>query len=83
MMGNYPLRIPDHVMAEAKALAVQNGTSLNQFLASLITERVGEMKVLAEVEARAARANAGAALEILGRVPERKPLAGDELALAP
>ena len=83
MMGNYPLRIPDHVMAEAKALAVQNGTSLNQFLASLITERVGEMKVLAEVEARAARANAGAASEILGRVPERKPLAGDEPSSAP
>ena len=40
-MSNYPLRLPDHVMAEAKHLAELNGTSLNQFLSSLIAERVG------------------------------------------
>ena len=79
-MGNYPLRIPDHIMAEAKSLAARNGTSLNQFLASLIAERVGEMKAVAEFEARAARANPAAALEVLSRVPERKPIAGDRLA---
>lgn len=78
-MGNYPLRIPDHIMAEAKALAARSGTSLNQFLGSLIAERVGEMKALAEIEARAARANSAAALEVLSRVPEQGPLVGDEL----
>lgn len=39
-MRNYPLRLPDHLMAEAKQLAERDGTSLNQFLASLIAERV-------------------------------------------
>lgn len=78
-MGNYPLRIPDHIMAEAKSLAAKNGTSLNQFLAALIAERVGEMKAVAALEARAARASIQAALEVLSRVPDRPPLAGDEL----
>ena len=77
-MTNYPLRLPDHVMAEARALAARSGTSLNQFLSTLIAERVGEMKALAHVEARAARADVDAALAILGRVPERAPVAGDE-----
>lgn len=78
-MTNYPLRLPDSIMAEVRALAARSGTSLNQFLSTLIAERVGEMKALAHIEARAARADFGKALEILERVPDRKPLAGDEL----
>lgn len=79
-MSNYPLRLPDHVLADAKAFAARNGTSLNQFLSSLIAERVGELKALAHVEARIARAEAGAASAALAKVPDRAPLPGDELA---
>src|SRR5690349_15753760 len=56
VMSNYPLRLPDHIMADAKRLAEANGTSLNQFLSSLIAERLGEMKAIAGIEARVARA---------------------------
>lgn len=76
-MTNYPLRLPDSIMAEVRALAARSGTSLNQFLSTLIAERVGEMKALAHVEARAARADFDKTLEVLARVPEREPLAGD------
>lgn len=78
-MRNYPLRLPDHVMAEAKQLAELNGTSLNQFLSTLIAERVGELRAVADIRARAERADAAAALAILGRAPDRAPLDGDEL----
>jgi chorismate mutase len=78
-MGNYPLRLPDHIMAEARALAASSGTSLNQFLLSLISERIGEMKAVAAFEARVARADRHAALALLDRVPERVPLPGDEI----
>lgn len=78
-MSNYPLRLPDHVMTQAKALAESSGTSLNQFLSSVIAERVGEMKALQQVETRMRRANLGAALAVLAKVPERVVLAGDEL----
>ena len=77
-MGNYPLRLPDHIMAEARALAARSGTSLNQFLSSLIAERVGEMKAVAALEARVVRADPAAALEVLARAPDRQPMAGDE-----
>ena len=79
MMSNYPLRLPDHIMADAKRLAEANGTSLNQFLSSLIAERLGEMKAIADIEARIARANPQAALEILRRAPDRPPMPGDNL----
>ncbi len=78
-MSNYPLRLPDHVLAAAKALAVKNGTSLNQFLSSLISERVGEMRALEHIEIRARLADPDAALAILARAPDRDPLPGDEL----
>ncbi len=70
-MSNYPLRLPDHVMAEAKHQAALSGTSLNQFLSSLIAERVGELRAAADIRARAERANPAAALAILARAPER------------
>jgi hypothetical protein len=78
-MSNYPLRLPDHLMADAKRLAEQNGTSLNQFLSSLIAERLGEMKAVAAIEARVSRADPEAALAILRRAPDRLALPGDEL----
>jgi hypothetical protein len=78
-MRNYPLRLPDHVMTEAKQLAELNGTSFNQFLVSLIAERVGELRATADIRIRAERANPAAALAILARAPDRPPLAGDEL----
>uniref|UniRef100_UPI0035CBAEFF pilus assembly protein HicB n=1 Tax=uncultured Sphingomonas sp. TaxID=158754 RepID=UPI0035CBAEFF len=78
-MTNYPLRLPDHIMAEAKHLAEANGTSLNQFLSTLIAERVGELKAMTTVRARVARADPAAAMAILSQVPDRIPLPGDEL----
>lgn len=77
-MSNYPLRLPDHIMAAAKAMAVKDGTSLNQFLSSLIAERIGEMRAAEQIEARAGRADPAAALAILARTPSREPMPGDE-----
>jgi hypothetical protein len=79
-MSNYPLRLPDHILTEAKAFAARNGTSLNQFLSSLVAERIGEMKALAHIEARIARADTAAALAVLAKVPDRAPMAGDEIS---
>ncbi len=78
-MSNYPLRLPEHLMTEAKGLAAASGTSLNQFLSSVIAERIGELKALRYVEARIKRASPEAALAVLARVPDRPPMAGDEV----
>ena len=66
-------------MAEAEHLAELNGTSLNQFLSSLIAERVGELRATADIRVPAQHANPAAALAILAPAPDRTPLAGDQL----
>lgn len=78
-MTNYPLRLPDHIMSAAKALAAKNGASLNQFLSTLIAERVGEMKAFEMVERRAGRGNVASAKRVLAKVPDRPPVKGDEI----
>jgi hypothetical protein len=78
-MTNYPLRLPEHIMSAAKELAAKNGASLNQFLGSIIAERIGEMRAFDYIERRAERGNAEAALAILARAPDLPPLPGDEI----
>jgi hypothetical protein len=68
-------------MAQAKALAADSGTSLNQFLGSIVAERIGEMKAMAEIERRIARANVEDVRAILAKVPDVPPLPGDEILL--
>ncbi len=78
-MSNYPLRLPEHIMEQARALALDSGTSLNQFLGSIVAEKVGELRAMADLERRAARANPKAAQGVLARVPDVAPLPGDEI----
>jgi len=78
-MSNYPLRLPDALMDDARGLDKAQGVSINQFLATVIAERVGELKASNHVRARIARADVTKARAILALVPDRKPLEGDEL----
>lgn len=78
-MSNYPLRLPESLMTEARKLAESEGVSINQFLSVLIAERIGELKALNYLRERAARADIGRARAILAKVPSRKPLPGDEM----
>jgi hypothetical protein len=77
-MTNYPLRLPDNIMSAAKALAAKNGASLNQFLGSIIAEKVGEMHAFDYIERRAARGSVEAGLAVLAKAPDQSPLPGDE-----
>ena len=78
-MSNYPLRLPEHIMSQARQFAEKSGTSLNQFLGSLVAEKIGEMSAMAEIERRIARADIKAVRAILARVPDVPPLPGDEI----
>jgi hypothetical protein len=77
-MSNFPLRLPRPLLDEAKALAKSDGVSMNAFLSALVAERVGERRALAQLQARAVRADIDQALAVLDRVPVRTPLPGDE-----
>ncbi len=78
-MSNYPLRLPETLMEDARGIAKAQGVSVNQFLATVIAERVGEMKALTHVRARIARADVAKARSVLALVPDRPPMEGDEL----
>jgi hypothetical protein len=78
-MSNYPLRLPESLMDDARGMAKAQGVSINQFLVTLIAERVGELKALNHIRARIARAQLAEARAVLALVPDRAPLEGDEL----
>lgn len=77
-MSNYPLRLPEALMEDAREMADAQGVSINQFLSTLIAERIGELKALRHVRQRIGRANPAAAAAMLALVPDRAPLEGDE-----
>lgn len=78
-MSNYPLRLPETLMEDAREMADAQGVSINQFLSTLIAERIGELKALRHVRQRIGRASPAAAAAALALVPDRAPLEGDEL----
>ena len=78
-MPAFPLRLPDHIMEQAKVAAAEEKTSVNQLLLAFIAEGLGHRRALKAMKDRAARADVGAALSILARAPDTPPDDGDEL----
>jgi hypothetical protein len=60
-MSSFPLRLPSHVMEDVKVLSSENNVSVNQFIASLIAERVGDLKARRMIKERSSRADLDAA----------------------
>jgi hypothetical protein len=79
MMSGFALRVPDHILVQAKEAAAEEKVSVNQRLVSLITEGVGHRRGLRDVRERAARADVAEALRVLDRTPDVPPDADDEL----
>jgi hypothetical protein len=78
-MSNYPLRLQETLMDDARDMARLQGVSVNQFLATVIAERVGELKALNHIRSRIAAADISKARAVLSLVPDRAPIEGDEL----
>lgn len=78
-MSVFALRLPDELKAEAAAQAEKAGLSLNQYIASALSARVGAQ---AEAERyfslRGARVKRGRALEILERAGLDNPPRDDD-----
>ncbi len=85
-LTTYPLRLPKSVKAEAEALSKADGTSLNQFVATAVAEKIAVLKTAAFFEERVSRARAAARrgepsalLAALSRTGGEPPREGDEL----
>ena len=85
-LTTYPLRLPKSLKAAAEKLSRADGTSLNQFVATAVAEKIAVMETTAFFEERANRARARAArgepsalLAALSRIDGEPPREGDEL----
>lgn len=78
-MSALSLRLPDSVHRHIKEFAQKEGVSINQFIASAVAEKVSAIATEDYLKARAENADKNTFDAILANVPERPPLAGDEL----
>lgn len=78
-MSSYPLRLPDHVLEEARRAAAEDNVSLNQLLSSLIADGIGHRRAILTLRQRAEKGDREAALAVLDKVPAAAPDADDIL----
>lgn len=76
-MSALSLRLPDSIHRHIKELARKEGISINQFIASAVSEKVSAIATEDYLQERAQRADKSAFHAILAKVPKREPLAGD------
>jgi uncharacterized protein (DUF1778 family) len=78
-MGALSLRLPASIHRHIREIARQEGVSINQFISSAVAEKISALLTEEYVNARVARADLDKVAQILAKVPERPPVAGDEL----
>ncbi len=77
--STYPLRLPLSIKAEAERLAASEGTSLNQFVASAVAEKVAALRTASYFAERQGRADWPAFDRLMTRDGGETPRTGDEL----
>lgn len=78
--STYPLRLPRSLKAAVERLAKQDGTSLNQFVAMAVAEKVSALDTEQYFRERRNRADFEAFDDIMTRDRGEPPREGDELS---
>jgi hypothetical protein len=81
MMGkvSYFLKLPASIKAVAARLAREDGVSLNQWIATAVTEKIGTVEIAAHFLAqRAGDARPEDLLAFLDRAPDSEPVPEDQ-----
>ncbi|MDE1146358.1 MAG: toxin-antitoxin system HicB family antitoxin [Azospirillaceae bacterium] len=76
--STYPLRLPVSIKAEAERLAAEDGTSLNQFVATAVAEKLAALRTAAFFDERRGKGDGDAFRRLLTRDGGQAPGAGDE-----
>lgn len=77
--ATYPLRLPRSVKAEVERRAKADGTSVNQFVATAVAEKLAAMNSVAFFAERRDRADFDAFDRIMARPGGEVPVEGDTL----
>ena len=78
-MSTLTIQLPDSIRAEVEALALRDGISADQFMATAAAEKVSALRTLAFLQEEAAQGREEDWDFVMDRVPARPPLPGDEL----
>ena len=77
--STYPLRLPVSIKSEAEKLAAAEGTSLNQFVAMAVAEKVATLRTASYFAERRGRADRQAFARLMSRKGGEPPRPGDEM----
>ncbi len=78
-LAAYPLRLPRSLKEAVSAAAERDGTSINQFIAIAVAEKLAVLDTERFFTERSQRADRGRLRELLTRQGGEPPRAGDEL----
>lgn len=76
--ASYALRLPRSIKAAVERISREEGTSINQFVASAVAEKIAAMNAVEFFEARRRRADLPGFDAILRRKGGEAPRPGDE-----
>ena len=75
----YPLLLPASIKAEAEKLAAADGTTLNQFVATAVAEKVAAMRTVSYFAERRGRGDWASFDRLMSRSGGEPPRSGDEV----
>ena len=78
-MSALSLRLPDSIHRHIREVAKKEGVSINQFVSSAVSEKISALMTEDYLKNRAQRAKKEDFRKILAKVPDRKPIVGDEI----
>jgi hypothetical protein len=78
-MSTLSLRLPDSLHRRIRELAKREGISINQFIATAAAEKMAALLTEEVLEERARRGSPTRFRAVLKKVPERRPVRGDDL----
>lgn len=78
-MTNFTVSLPDSIAQKAEELATKDGVTMDQFIASAVTEKLSAWLTEAYIKERAARGDREKFLKILAKVPDVEPEEHDRL----
>ena len=78
-MSTLSLRLPDSLHKKIKEFSKEEGISINQFIASAVSEKMSAFATLDYLEMRAKRADKKKLQEALSKVPDVEPAEFDRL----
>jgi len=77
--ATFPLRLPKSIKAELARTAKQDGTSINQFIAVAVAEKLSALRTAEFFSERAKKADFDAFDRIMNREGGEPPRPGDEM----